>query len=648
MPKLHSGDYPNHQNDEPHDFKERRHLNGNVLSYADGRAAEALAKDLAAKGVGTPSEYEQFLPEARSHIFWGNYDDDLKRQDWKHIEDYDYVNQDSKLLYQVRRYHLAHFPKKKKFIIRHQDADNLWVKGEGPVRVPYRLPELLQRRGEPVVLCEGEKAVNRALEAGLRATCAHGQKWTDEVTAFLAGEEVIILPDNDSAGEKNTEKALEWLSKVGAKLKVLKLPGLKPRADLYDWLEAGGNKDQLYALAAQTHAVGVRATPAQWIAPETIPARRWLYRPCYIRQFVSVFVGPGGSSKTSVMIAEALAMMTGRSLLGVTPERRLKVWYWNGEDPLEEMQRRVAAAAKHYKITEEEIGDRLFLDSGLTTPIVIAAEDKRRGLKVDETALDQMIGTIRDNGIDVVVIDPFVTVHRVNENDNMAVETVVNALKRVAQETNCAVMIVHHSRKVANGGEKTVDDARGATALIAAARSARVINTMTSAEARTAGIDERERRKHFRIDLGKSNMTAPPERADWILLQSVGLNNTPKDVAWEVAEEDFVGVATPWTYPVAEPPRVNQFEIKRVLTKLQEGGPWREDPRSKKEPWVGIPIAEVLDKNINIEADKRVIKGLIKDWLVSGILKIETSKDTYSKTKSYVVAGSLPELDGGP
>src|SRR6188768_2915879 len=59
-----------------------------------------------------------------------------------------------------------------------------------------------------------------------------------------------------------------------------------------------------------------RATPWTFVDPSTIPPRAWLYGRHYIRKYVSVTVSPGGVGKTSKSIAEALAMATGRDLLG--------------------------------------------------------------------------------------------------------------------------------------------------------------------------------------------------------------------------------------------------------------------------------------------------------------------------------------------
>lgn len=94
----------------------------------------------------------------------------------------------------------------------------------------------------------------------------------------------------------------------------------------------------------------ITATSFVWIDPAKIPRRRWLYGRHYIRNFLSATVAPGAFGKTSRIIVEALALTTGRPLLGVTPDEQVNVWYWTGEDPADELQRRVAAACLHYEI----------------------------------------------------------------------------------------------------------------------------------------------------------------------------------------------------------------------------------------------------------------------------------------------------------
>src|ERR1700730_2848778 len=132
----------------------------------------------------------------------------------------------------------------------------------------------------------------------------------------------------------------------------------------------------------------IKATPFVWIDARKIPMRDWLYKPHYIRKFVSLMLSSGGIGKSSLAIVEAMAMATGRDLLNYQPIELLRVWYWNGEDTMEELQRRFAAAAKHFNITQEDIGDRVFLDSGRTMPIVMAEESKT-GIIIATPVIDE-------------------------------------------------------------------------------------------------------------------------------------------------------------------------------------------------------------------------------------------------------------------
>ncbi len=82
-----------------------------------------------------------------------------------------------------------------------------------------------------------------------------------------------------------------------------------------------------------------------------------------------------------LVLTKALAIVTSRPLLGVTQNEKTSVWCWNGEDPIEELQRRIAVACLHYQVDRSEIEGRLFLDTGRKTKIIIA-EQRRTGVKI--------------------------------------------------------------------------------------------------------------------------------------------------------------------------------------------------------------------------------------------------------------------------
>jgi hypothetical protein len=121
----------------------------------------------------------------------------------------------------------------------------------------------------------------------------------------------------------------------------------KPEQEQGSKQDEGQAKPQNDTKQAAQRKKGISATPFTWIDPTQIPKRQWLYKPHYIRQFASLTVSTGGMGKSTLVIVETLAMVTGKPLLGVPPSQLLRVWYWNGEDPMDELQRRFAAAAKH-------------------------------------------------------------------------------------------------------------------------------------------------------------------------------------------------------------------------------------------------------------------------------------------------------------
>src|SRR4051812_18708435 len=106
----------------------------------------------------------------------------------------------------------------------------------------------------------------------------------------------------------------------------------------------------------------VSATRFQCVDPKAIPRRCSIYGMHYIRKYISATAAIPGIGKSSLSIVEILAIVTGRPLLGIIPTERVNVWIWNGEDPFEELQRRIVAAACFYQIDWRELEGRLFVD----------------------------------------------------------------------------------------------------------------------------------------------------------------------------------------------------------------------------------------------------------------------------------------------
>lgn len=378
-------------------------------------------------------------------------------------------------------------------------------------------------------------------------------------------------------------------------------------------------------------AIQIRATPFEWCDPSKIPPREWLYGHHLIRKYVSATVSPGGVGKSSLAVAEALAMVSGKSLLGEPATEPLRVWYWNGEDPVDELQRRVMAVAVHYGLTPSDLGGRLFIDSGRNTEIVIARQT-RDGVTVAVPVVEAVKATIKDNRIDAVVVDPFVSSHQVPENDNGAIDRVAKTWGRIAGETNCAIELVHHSRKT-NGAEVTVEDSRGGGALVNATRSTRTLNVMTEQEAEKAGVERR--RSYFRVDNGKGNLTPPPERSKWFRLISVPLPNGGSFRGVPL-DGDSVGVVTTWEWPDAMA-SVTVSHLREAQRLIGKSGEWRASAQSPQ--WVGIAIGQAMGLDPSDPKERSTIKAALKTWLGTGMLKQKVIPDDGRRERPCIVVG---------
>jgi AAA domain/Bifunctional DNA primase/polymerase, N-terminal len=353
-------------------------------------------------------------------------------------------------------------------------------------------------------------------------------------------------------------------------------------------------------------------TPHPYVCrdPAGLARREWLYGRHLVRGYLSMLVAPGGSGKTTLAIAEALDMVSGRGFLEEVPEP-LRVLFWCGEDPLDELERRFAAGCLHYGLGETDLGGRLFLNSGCDDPLRLATEE-RKGLIVNTALRDAITEAIRRERIDVAIFDPFITTHLVNENSNVAVNAVADVFKQIARDAGCAIYLLVHSRKPqALAGEVTANDARGAGAQIDAARIVRVLNRMSTEEAQQAGIEPIEQRRLFRVDDGKQNMAPLAELAKWRRLESVDLGNGAFGLAG-----DSVQVAIVWRAP-GPFDRVTEQHLCEVQRRM---GDQEFSIVPQAQDWLGYLIGEVTGIDTASVGGRKHLQHIIAGWVKAGVI----------------------------
>lgn len=135
------------------------------------------------------------------------------------VKTYDYVNEIGKLLYQACRY------EPKSFRQRRPDGKGGWKWDMKDVsRVLYNLPAVCG--SSEIIVVEGEKDADTLNRLGFVATTNIGgsKNWLAAYAETLKNKDVIVVPDQDEAGEKHGQSVTESLAGKANSVKVVKLP----------------------------------------------------------------------------------------------------------------------------------------------------------------------------------------------------------------------------------------------------------------------------------------------------------------------------------------------------------------------------------------------------------------------------------------
>jgi 5S rRNA maturation endonuclease (ribonuclease M5) len=522
------------------------------------------------------------------------------RQQSRVVARYDYNDEGGALLYQVEKL------EPKGFRQRRPNGNGGWVWKTADVRkVLYRLPDLIEAIAseQVVVVVEGEKDVESLRKIGVPATCNAGgasepgkkPKWRAEYSKMLHGADVVIIPDHDEAGRAHAEAIMQMSTGIAKRVRVLELakhwPECPKGGDVSDWLAANHSREELDTLIEQAPDYepqeNEQATTGlgEWDAGDDVdlpPPRGWLLGNIFARGFMSSLLAEGGVGKTALRYAQLLSLATGRSLTGDHVFQRCKVLIISLEDDDKELRRRILATRLHYKISLSAVKGWLFLSApGADAGKLMIAN--ARGHVVRGSLGDNIEDAVVKRGIDIVSIDPFVKSHSVEENNNSAIDDVVQILTDLGAKYHIAIDAPHHTSKgIAEPGN--ANRGRGASAMKDAGRLVYTLAGMSEDEAKAFGVAEEKCRLLIRMDSGKVNITPPMRAAKWFRLVGVSLGNAT-DI---YPHGDEVQTVEAW-----EPPDtwadLSTDLLNRVLTDIDAGLPdgtrYSDAPRATRGAW---------------------------------------------------------------
>jgi hypothetical protein len=354
---------------------------------------------------------------------------------------YDYVDESGDRQYQILR------QVGKKFVVRREEAGE-WVYGLGQTRrILYKLDVLegakVGKTEPEVFLVEGEKDVDRLLEAGLTATTNPfgAGKWRDDYCDHLTGCICYVIPDNDEPGRQHAEVVARSLEGKATTVRIVPLPELPEKGDVSDWFSAGHTADDLLALArmdpskggAQAIESGLQLVSITELMAEPDIETDYLVDQLLPSFGMSVVSGKPKAGKSTLIRNLLRSVARGEPFLG-----------------------RQTASGPVIYLSLEEIRDQIrkqLRKMGVTVgPVHICTT-----INNPDTLLRDLTIAIDKYEPKLVIIDPMVRVVRVNDyNDYARMAQAMEPFIELARAYGIHLCLPHHNNKHSGPGGEAV------------------------------------------------------------------------------------------------------------------------------------------------------------------------------------------------
>lgn len=181
---------------------------------------------------------------------------------------------------------------------------------------------------------------------------------------------------------------------------------------------------------------------------EPDPERAWLVADLWARGGVGIIGGAPKCCKSWLALDLALSVASGTPCLGRFQVLDAQsVLLYMAEDAASVVKARLAGLCRHRR-----------LDLAALPIDVITAPSLRLDLERDQRRLAE---TVRQHAPRLLVLDPFVRLHRIDENHAGDVSALLAYLRALQREHDLAVVVVHHARKNAAPGAAPGQGLRG-------------------------------------------------------------------------------------------------------------------------------------------------------------------------------------------
>jgi len=164
----------------------------------------------------------------------------------------------------------------------------------------------------------------------------------------------------------------------------------------------------------------------------------WLVRSLWPASAVGLIGGPPKCAKTWLALDLALSVASNTPCLDtLTVESPGPVLLYLAEDSLQSARARVEGICEHRRLDLRRVDLHL-----ITVPSLRLDQDH------DKQRLSATVEKVRPR---LLLLDPFVRLHRSDENDSGAISAILADLRALQRRFDVAVVLVHHARKNGRG-----------------------------------------------------------------------------------------------------------------------------------------------------------------------------------------------------
>ena len=348
----------------------------------------------------------------------------------------------------------------------------------GKRQIPYRLEQFSLIQSDEIWLTEGEKCTDSVIAnmpSSANIICLGFRKASDfkGYENLFKSRKVVIFQDNDKTGQTNTENLIEMLRSFAKEITIVRFTEFVEGYDIADFLLDFGWNQLLERIGMSEKIVKediarkiqeAKAIYAENLIYGKYADEKWLCKELLYTNSVCLLDAAGAAGKSFLALQLAASYILQDFFL--VPElqwsrKNRKVMYVTTqlENPPEIVTNRLIQICSLYNFDQldREIIYENFDIAYLDALFVPNPEDLP---KETETYME-LAKYIKDNDIQLVILDPISLFFLVNLNDNEKIPVIYRKL----QETGATWLLIHHQSKATMFENTENTTQRGASAL---------------------------------------------------------------------------------------------------------------------------------------------------------------------------------------